>query len=85
MAYDIHIPGCFGHNDLLLAVHACDADRTFTWLTKLRRHQATWNETRAQIEEFLRDRGAAPPHIEEQVAAAKRLLAPWLYGPVDEE
>ena len=85
MAYDRELPGCFGDVDLQFAIHPLDTNRAFAWLTKLRERQALWSDVQAQIEEFLRERGAAVFHVIEQVDRAKRMLAPWLYGPVDEE
>ena len=85
MRYDPELPGCFGENDLVFASHDLDRDRAFEWLSKLRNQEAVWADVQAQIEEFLRERDAAVFHVADQVDRAKRMLAPWLYGPMDEE
>jgi len=82
--YDPELPGCFGRNDGLFAVHPLDADRALAWLIKLRSQRVTWREVRAQIEAYLREAGCSEEHIAEQVAAAKWRMLPWLYGPEEE-
>ncbi len=85
MAYHPELPGCFGEQDLFFAVHPLDQERGFAWLTKLRKEEVVWADTAEQIVGYLRDKGAADTYIDEQLNRAKAMLAPWLYGPVNEE
>jgi hypothetical protein len=78
MAYDPQLPGCFGERDLILAGHPLDQGRAFSWLINLRNREALWPEVKAQIEEYLRTKGARPDHIETQISRASELFRPWL-------
>jgi hypothetical protein len=78
MAYDQQLPGCFGERDLILAGHPLDQGRAFSWLISLRNREALWSEVKAQIEEYLRAKGAGSDHIDAQIARASDLFQPWL-------
>ena len=84
MAYDAELAGCFGQADLTFACHNSARDAAFLWLTKLREQETVWADVEAQIEEYLRERDAVVFHIIDQIDRAKRMLGPWLYGPVVE-
>jgi hypothetical protein len=85
MIYDREISGCFGDNDLLFANHPADQKRAFAWLTHLRERQARWAEVRDQVEAYLREQGASPFHILDQIDEVKRRFGPWLWGDSDED
>jgi hypothetical protein len=85
MSYDRELPACFSPRDLLLAMDDAEEYRTFRWLIKLRSEQRTWSEVKAQIEVFLRERGAGPLHILDQIDRAAVLLKPWLRPPANDE
>ncbi len=85
MAYDPELPSCFGETDRVFGSHELERTRAFAWLVMLRERQATWLEVRRQIEEFLRTKDAAVPHVVDQVDRARLMLGPWLWGPLDDE
>jgi hypothetical protein len=85
MAYDPDLPGCFSERDLALAAHSLDKQRAFAWLVMLHQRQTTWSEVKTQIEDFLRERGAPPFLILDQIDRAEVLFKPWLYGPDNDE
>jgi hypothetical protein len=78
MAYDPELRGCFGEQDLKFAVHPMDAGRAFDWLASLRKRQIGLSAARAQVAEFLTQKGAGPVIIDEQLASVDRRLGPWL-------
>lgn len=78
MAYDKELPGCFGGQDLLFAVHPLDKGRAFEWLTSLRARQIGLMAALDQVSEFLTEQRAGAAHVEEQLAAVERHLKPWL-------
>ena len=85
MAHDPELPLCFSEHDLLFAVHAPDVQHAFQWLIRLRERGATWSDVQRQIEEHLRERGAAVFHILDQIERASVLIKPWLCGPANDE
>jgi hypothetical protein len=85
MAYDRELPGCFSKQDLLFAAYPVDKQYAFRWLIALREREATWSDVQRQIEEFLRERGAAVFQILDQIERASVLFKPWLSGPANDE
>ena len=76
--WDDELPGCFGTVDLKFARHPSDEERAFAWLGSLRGRGIGWSKTEAQLEAFLKNKGARGNHIEEEIAYAHRKLSPWL-------
>lgn len=85
MIHDPELPGCFSNADLIFASYELDRRRAFAWLATLREREMQWSDVRVQIEEYLRSRNAAVFHIVDQIDQARRMLAPWLFGPAGEE
>lgn len=78
MAYDTELPGCFGDQDLKFAVHPMDERRAFDWLVSLRKRQIGLAAAKAQVVEYLSERGAGQVIVDEQLASIDRHLGPWL-------
>lgn len=78
MKWDQQVPGCFGIQDLIFAVHPSDEEWAFAWLTDLRKRQIGWKAARNQLEAYLRSKGAGPDRIQEEIDRASTKLKPWL-------
>lgn len=76
--WDTQVSGCFRESDLIFAGHPIDERRAFEWLADLRRREIGWKAARAQMEAFLKSRGAASVHITQQLRDARTRMKPWL-------
>lgn len=85
MPYDTTLPPCFGERDFEFAIHPSDQCRAFDWLTDLRSRQVSWIEAKAQIHDYLQEKGVHTTLIAVQVARAREMLGPWLSGPMEDK
>jgi hypothetical protein len=78
MAWDPEVAGCFGETDKAFAVHPLDEGRPFTWLTILRKQEATLNDAERQVRDYLVSEECAEKHIQEQLKRLHTRFSPWL-------
>lgn len=81
MACENLVGGCFGGDRAPFASHQSDAERAAEYLACCVRSQMTWTEVENQIRDYLTPKGSGPntaAWIDEQVAEARRRMAPWL-------
>jgi hypothetical protein len=78
MAFDSELRGCFGESDLIFAGHPMDEVRAFKWLISLRERGIGLAAAKAQVDEYLRSRGANKDHIQNQLQRVTEHLKPWL-------
>ncbi len=78
MAWDAEVPGCFGAQDKLFAIHPLDEHRAFLWLTSLREREATHDDADRQVQAYHASEGCGEEHIEEQIDRLLIRFGPWL-------
>jgi len=78
MAFDSELRGCFGESDLIFAGDPMGEVGAFKWLISLRERGIGLAAAKAQVDEYLRSRGANQSHIQNQLQRVTEHLKPWL-------
>ena len=76
--WDSDLPGCFGKEDRVFAIHPANEAQAFAWLASLRQRGIGWNAAQKQINAFLKVLGEDKDHRREQIKRAQKMLKPWL-------
>jgi len=78
MAFDSELRGCFGESDLIFAGDLMNEVGAFKWLISLRERGIGLAAAKAQVDEYLRSRGANQSHIQNQLQRVTEHVKPWL-------
>ncbi len=78
MEWKQQIPGCFGEDDQLFAVHPLDRKKAHELLGTLIDEHVSWSDVCLAVRDHLKERGCGPEHISQQMRTVHNLIQPWL-------
>ena len=72
------IGGGFANMTASFAVHPLDRQQAADYLAAAVKADISWNDAEADIRAYLASQGCTASFIQDEVARAKPMLAPWL-------